>query len=182
MRNWSFFFTAQNCCECSWKQLNLPFSPKWICVTNYKIYIGESKLAVFAYDKRNRKFEWTKQKFRALKLAVSLNEDIFWKLDPNIAHAYIHGSGKDLLYSLFVILKVALYYLRVFLDEWKVISRGVNCIGVNGTSAWYIYKGQIYVQLSLNREKPFGDESMKIECPVKVSKICVFKKVSNDSD
>lgn len=70
----------------------------------------------------------------------------------------------------------------MFPGKWKVIAREVNCIGVNDTTAWYVCKGQIYAQLSLNRVKPFSDQSIKIECPVKVSKICVFKKVSNDCD
>ncbi|XP_065200241.1 uncharacterized protein LOC135831573 [Planococcus citri] len=141
--------------EDSWSSWYLPNVSKWICVTNSGIYYGGAKSTVYYSETKDLKLNWKIQNYRAVKMSVSLDGSILWKIDLGVAYAY----STDLV------------------NRWKTIARNVESVAVNENSAWYLSDGNIHVQFDLTAEKPFSEKSNKVPCPEKMSKIYCYENI-----
>jgi hypothetical protein len=63
------------------------FPIKWLCVSQTDVYCGSGKQSVYRATYKQFQLKWTKQKYRASRMAVSQSGNIVWRLDLGVLYA-----------------------------------------------------------------------------------------------
>ncbi|XP_075212904.1 tectonin beta-propeller repeat-containing protein 2 isoform X2 [Lycorma delicatula] len=144
-----------------WKQYSCPEAAHWLAVSSQFVCMGGPHLSLHCSPiiSPANGLRWQKLRYEAVRLVLSPNAQLIWKLDFNGAYALTdttttgpHG------------------------DSWKLVAKNVECISLTDSEAWFVSQGNVYFQCGLSKDTSVA-ETMHIEVPNFAIKICCFKKI-----
>ncbi|RZF33180.1 hypothetical protein LSTR_LSTR004866 [Laodelphax striatellus] len=148
-------------CIDGWVQYSCPETAQWLSVCNEFVCMGGPHLSLHwsLLSNSTSGLGWQKLDYEAVKVVVSSNGQIVWKLDFSGAYALTDSTTSG-----------------PFGDSWKLIAHKVESVSLANDEAWFVTDGRVFYQDQLSRSCPTS-YSRIVPMPEMVLKVCASDKV-----
>ncbi|XP_039278777.1 tectonin beta-propeller repeat-containing protein 2 [Nilaparvata lugens] len=148
-------------CIDGWVQHSCPETVQWLSVCSEYVVMGGPHLSLHCspLGTATSGLAWHKLDYEAVKVVVSYNGQIVWKLDFSGAYALNDSTTSG-----------------PFGDSWKLIAHKVESVSLTNDEAWFVTDGRVFYQDQLSRSCPTS-YSRIVPMPEMVLKVCASDKV-----